>query len=694
MRGKLFILLGIITFQGFAQSNKEIIEEHIEYLLEISEEDIDIQQITEQLLEYIQNPLDLNKANSADIIQFPLFTSQQAFDICQHRTQFGPMISIYELQVMQSFNANQIISLTPFIKISNNPVSLQSLRKNLPHAKHQIMTQAEYITPKNLGQLKKEKLTRDSSAHYLGSGIYSNIRYQCKVKSQLEWGFNIEKDAGEKIEFNAQSPLGYDYHSFYLSLKEIGKIRAIQMGDFQANFGQGLTLSTGLSFGKSGIITSTKRNFNGFKPYKSLRENAFLRGIAFAFQKHNFTIGTFLSQKNNDGNITLFLDTILDQQQKFTSNLPEDGGYHRTKSELLHKNRVRDFQTGGYIQYDAKNIKIGTIHHYRKLNTPVYPINKPYTHFDFTGNNYSKNGLYYDVVVKNMNLYGEICYQPIGQTWAQVHGALISLHRNLDLSFLLRNYASSFIPYQTNGFGERSKPNNEKGIYLGYSVQLSPHFRLVGYYDIFKHQHIQYQTMAPARGHDFWAEVQYKPSKKIWIYYRFRSETNQKNGDQHPIPNHQMEKMTRQRVHFTFKLSKAFELRNRIAWNSGCEDNNKSKGSLMYQDIIYKPNKKAYRWSCRMAYSTITSYANRIYSFEKTPLYDYPLFNHSYSGLRFYGLYQYSTTRNTDLWIKYGFTKHDSPIHSLNEQYSIGSGLDKIMGNIKHTLTVQVRHTF
>ena len=114
----------------------------------------------------------------------------------------------------------------------------------------------------------------------------------------------------------------------------------------------------------------------------------------------------------------------------------------------------------------------------------------------------------------------------------------------------------------------------------------------------------------------------------------------------------------------------------------------------MYQDIIYKPNKKAYRWSCRMAYTTITSYANRIYSFEKTPLYDYPLFNHSYSGLRFYGLYQYSTTRNTDLWIKYGFTKHDSPIQSLNEQYSIGSGLDKIMGNIKHTVTVQVRHTF
>lgn len=181
----------------------------------------------------------------------------------------------------------------------NNPPPNNSIALSLggASAAHHSPFSIEYITPKNLGQLKKEKLTRDSSAHYLGSGIYSNIRYQCKVKSQLEWGFNLEKDAGEKIEFNAQSPLGYDYHSFYLSLKEIGKIRTIQMGDFQANFGQGLTLSTGLSFGKSGIITSTKRNFNGFKPYKSLRENAFLRGIAFAFQKHNFTIGTFLSQK-------------------------------------------------------------------------------------------------------------------------------------------------------------------------------------------------------------------------------------------------------------------------------------------------------------------------------------------------------------------------------------------------------------
>ena len=51
----------------------------------------------------------------------------------------------------------------------------------------------------------------------------------------------------------------------------MGKLKSLQLGDYQASFGQGLTLNTGIAFGKSSIITNAKRNFNGFGAYRSLR---------------------------------------------------------------------------------------------------------------------------------------------------------------------------------------------------------------------------------------------------------------------------------------------------------------------------------------------------------------------------------------------------------------------------------------
>ena len=111
----------------------------------------------------------------------------------------------------------------------------------------------------------------------------------------------MEKDAGEQF-LNGSNHWGYDYVSFYFSARDIGKLKALNLGDFQANFGQGLTLSTGLAFGKSSIITNSKRNFNGFGAYRSLRENAYLRGDAVALKLDKIDVGIFASYKNVDGN--------------------------------------------------------------------------------------------------------------------------------------------------------------------------------------------------------------------------------------------------------------------------------------------------------------------------------------------------------------------------------------------------------
>ncbi len=86
----------------------------------------------------------------------------------------------------------------------------------------------------------------------------------------FSFGFTLEKDEGEKLQWNpSQKMYGFDYISFHGQLLNKKRIINLLVGDFQGQFGQGLTL--GISgVGKGGeTITSIRRSNIGFVPYTS-----------------------------------------------------------------------------------------------------------------------------------------------------------------------------------------------------------------------------------------------------------------------------------------------------------------------------------------------------------------------------------------------------------------------------------------
>ena len=106
MRGKywgLFILM-VVRLEVNAQIDTDFINQYIEQMIEITDEDVDIQQLTDQLFYYINNPLNINKASNSEILSFPFFNQAQAIEICNHRKKFGDFLSIYEFQILQSFD--------------------------------------------------------------------------------------------------------------------------------------------------------------------------------------------------------------------------------------------------------------------------------------------------------------------------------------------------------------------------------------------------------------------------------------------------------------------------------------------------------------------------------------------------------------------------------------------------------------
>lgn len=690
MRFKLIVILILANLFAIAQTDNEVVNQFIERYIENTSDEVDIQQFASDLLLNFENPMDINNADAAELFEARFITNFQALEIIKHREKFGDFISIYELQVLENFSSEEVQNILPFVTLKPITIGLKNFKQIWRDGSHQILSLAEVNTPKVRGSAIADTITDLTRSHYTGSPIYNNLRYRFDYKRYISFGVNMEKDAGEPF-LGEKNPKGYDYYSFYFAARDIGRLQALHLGDYQANFGQGLTLSTGLAFGKSSIITNSKRNFNGFGAYRSLRENAFLRGGALAMELGNVTVGVFASYKNVDGN-ALETDSVDGEAPIITTSLQEDGGLHRTPSELADKDAISDFQTGFYVDYKLPFGRIGTVNYLRKLGTPLDPNFQPYNKFNFRGDEYYKNGLYYDFVYRNVNLYGEASHSSFENAIAQVHGALISIHKSLDASLVYRNYDKSFITLQSSGFGESSTPANEEGLYLGFETRLSRKFTVLGYYDLFASDWLRSAAAAPTSGSDFWGEVQYKPSRTFKAYYRYRTETKQANTTGQNIRTLTQVTTQRHRIHLDYTLTKGIDLRNRAEWSIYQEGNKKSFGSLIYQDIIFKPFGSNLQLSGRAAYSVIEQFDNRIYSFEQVPLYDYPLFTHSYSGMRYYILARYKLKKGLDFWFRYALAQHDVPLNSLEPNYSIGSGLNEIEGNIKRTFTLQVRY--
>ena len=237
MRFKGLIILIVASLTRLnAQTENEFINQFIERYMENTADEVDIQQFTSDLVIYLQNPLDLNKATASELLAVPFFSSFQVSEILDHRKTFGDFLCVYELQVLPSFGTEDIRNIIPFIGLKTLTLKIGDVREIWKQGSHQFLTLTETSSPRKKGSLITDTLTDLSVNHYLGSGVYSNFRYRFDYNRLVSYGINMEKDAYESF-LDGNNPLGYDYFSCYFSLKNMGRLKSLQLGDYQANFG-------------------------------------------------------------------------------------------------------------------------------------------------------------------------------------------------------------------------------------------------------------------------------------------------------------------------------------------------------------------------------------------------------------------------------------------------------------------------
>jgi len=665
---------------------EEIFQQRVESLAEEAETDLDYTELIENLAIFQRNPIDLNFATAEELRQIIFLNEIQITNLLHHISRFGRLISLYELQSVDGFDLETIRLITPFVTINEDQFRRHLRLSNvLRDGQSQFFLRYQQLLEEQKGfsPITPEELQANPNARYLGSPFRLYSRYRFTYYNNISVGFTAEKDPGEEFLRGSQ-PNGFDFYSGHLFLRDMGRLKAVAVGDFQVQFGQGLTLWSGLAFGKSAEAINIKKNGLGIRPYTSVDENNFLRGAAVSVGLGPLTFTGFFSSKKRDANI-LETDTLSEEMLVFSSL--QQTGLHRTPGELADKNSVRNTTYGGNIAFSGNNLTIGLVAYRMEFGAEFRRSLTYYNQFDFNRQANTNLGFYYNYGIRNFHFFGEIAASENGG-YAFLNGIMMSLDPRLSLSLLHRKFSEDYQSLLAMAFSEGTRVVNEEGVYLGLNARLSQQWNISAYADHFAFPWMRYRTYLPSTGYEYLLQVNYRPRRGTDMYLRYRVKNKPLNSNS-PEMIRRLDDVVRQniRFHINFPVSPSFTLRNRVEVVNFRFGQVRESGYMIYQDVFFRNLTSPLAVTVRYALFDTEGYNSRIYAFENDVLYAFSFPYYSDKGSRAYLLVRYSLSRNIDLYARFAQTW-------FSNRNSSGSGLDIVGGNTRTELKAQLRLRF
>lgn len=676
--------------------NNEQVEEQVNQNIElISEqmqsEDGDLSNLTDTWLYYKKHPLNLNNASKNNLLDLQLLSEIQITNLIKHIAKNGNLIVIYELQCIDGFDLSTIKKILPFVYVSDYFLSAHfSFKELVKDGRHEIVLRMQRVLEKQAGYFHPDSLTKlkKPNSYYLGDPNRLFARYRFRYNNNVSVAISGEKDSGEEF-FKGSQKNGFDFYSGHISIGNIKTIKTLVIGDYQATFGQGLSLWQGFAFGKSASPLNIKRYGAGIKPYYSFDENRFFRGVAGTFKLKKIELTGIASYKKIDANIANKNDQGTDKIKTPTVSSLELGGLHNTNALINDKGSMTQTIFGGNIAYNNRNLHISATAQNMNLSAELIKTRTLYNTFDYRGKHNFVGGLDYSFVFKNTNLFGEYSMSMNGSK-AFCQGIMISLDPKLTFFAHYRNFDKNFQNLFGNAISENTLPQNEKSLYLGMEAKLGKALSFTVYIDQYKFPWLQYGKNSPSTGHDIFAQFNFTPTKKIDMYLRFRHRSKFENSSvdnlyDYIIPHLQ----TNYRYNLSAQITNAIHINSRIEYT--CLDKTDGvdeTGVALAQDIIYKKMKSPFSVSIRYAIFDTKSYNSRLYIYENDLLYSYSVPALYFKGQRAYLLINWDVTKKLEIWIKFSQSLYDN-----QSILQLGS-LNQINSNHKTELKLQVRCKF
>ncbi|MBI3220944.1 MAG: helix-hairpin-helix domain-containing protein [Bacteroidetes bacterium] len=652
----------------------------VDELFATQSDNLNYADLYENYLQLLAHPLDLNTATTEQLQALYVLTPAEVNALLAYREQVGQLYSIYELQTINGFTKDVFLKLVPLVRVVDEQKAggYRALLKRIASEEN------NYLVMRYSQTLEKQKgylNTSTENSRYSGTAEDLTMRFRVSRPGDFSTGFTFKKDAGEKLQWNpAERYYGFDYISLHAQLQNKGRIKNLIIGDYQAQFGQGLTLGSVFGLGKNGeTITSIRRSNIGFLPYTSQYEGGYMRGAALSYQAHpKILIHTLFSSRGRDGSI------VQDSTESMVSSF-NYSGLHRTLNELTNRNTLQEQNAAMIISFQHRSIDAGLLWHRTQFDKALVRNPSLYNSFAFQGKSNTNVGAYFNCSFANATFFSEVAHT-LQNGWGGVAGLLTNVTPKLDISLLARHYGRDFYSFYSNALAENAAPQNETGIYWGWKYRFSKRSALAGYMDFFEFPWLKYRSYRPSQGSEWLLRYQYKASRSVVFFAQVKEETKARNtNDDTNLYRITLGTRRSYALQADYVATRQLQLKSRVQFSSFQFNGNTTQGMVLSQDASFETTRVSI--TARYALFDTDDYDNRIYIYEPDAwlAFSFPAYNSQ--GVRNVLMLRYRITKKINCWLRWAQTRY------FNKDL-IGSGGETIVGNTQNDVRFQVRIQF
>ena len=258
--GRMIMCLGLwvaVATHGQSMHIDDVLEDIFNQLAEDGE--FPYEELEEELLNIAENPMNLNEVTGEDLSRLIFLSDEQIDAILMYQYKHG-FKEIYELQLINCLKDYEIRNLLPFVRVEKKELSGDQargkkmyFREVFHYAKHEMTLR---VDARNIENFK-------------GDPMYGNFSYRFNYQNRVQAGVTAMMAGGD-----GRLAMGdrWDYGG-YIQLKDIGPMKTIVAGNYQASFGYGLVVGSPFKRGKSAYIQSTATTNEGLKKISSINDS-------------------------------------------------------------------------------------------------------------------------------------------------------------------------------------------------------------------------------------------------------------------------------------------------------------------------------------------------------------------------------------------------------------------------------------
>lgn len=679
----ILIIVGLIPLQAQTQTSwDDFVERMTE---ESTDEDAIDEETFNELYDIHTNPININTATEQQLRTLPFLTDSQCRDILHYVKLHGPMISLGELMGINTLSADTRSYLHLFCYAGPQEKPAPTLKDMFRHSDNELnlRTDIPFYQKAGYKDVPSDILSQSPNKVYRGNNLYHSLRYRFTAGNHIDAGIQLEKDPGER---------GIDYISAYAIVNNLGPVRTAAIGNYRISFGQGLAVNTGVSYGKLMVLNSLNRMDRGIHRHSSTSETGYFSGAAATIDiSTNIHATAFFSSRKEDG-------TYLSDSTGISS-LKTDG-LHRTTLERSKKGNLTNTTFGGNLHLRIRNFDLSATAVHTHYSTPLAPKhNTPsslYRLYNAHGSDFGAYSLAYSFLIPDFSFRGETATSSSGGM-ATINSAQWIVDQHHRLTAIHRYYGARYVAVNARSFGENSRPQNENGLFLGWTTTAISNTTLETYIDIVHFPWLKHQVSASSNSIDGTIQLTNKPSKRLTLSARYRFKTKQKD---HKTGNdNQTTRLTYHTTH-SLRLQCHADLTPSLASRTTISTTLKqlkgkttAKGFLISENLKWKPSDRL-KTELTFTYFNTDSYDSRISIYEPSLLYTFgfrTLYNHgirtSFLASLPLGKLIGKDTSCLTLNAKLGSTVYFG-------QHTIGTGLELITQNHREDLQMQLRWKF